>query len=76
MQDQNSTRFYCNNETKIEQGCEKKRYPKLLLNRLKKWGILFLFIPITHLAQKNCQKNFNPHVAHVHPCVNYAWTKT
>jgi hypothetical protein len=38
MQDKNSTRFYYKNETKIKQGCDKKTYPKLVLNRLKIMG--------------------------------------
>ncbi len=38
MQDKNSTRFYYKNETKIKQGCDKKTYPKLVLNILKVMG--------------------------------------
>jgi len=38
MQDNNSTRFFCNNEIKIEQGCDKRMFPKLMLNRLKIMG--------------------------------------
>ncbi len=32
---QESTRFYCKEETKTKQGYDKKTYPKLMLNRLK-----------------------------------------
>jgi hypothetical protein len=35
VQNKNQTRFYYKNETKIEQGCDKKTFPKLILNRLK-----------------------------------------
>jgi hypothetical protein len=32
---QESTRFYCEEETKKKQGYDKKMYPKLMLNILK-----------------------------------------
>jgi len=35
VQNNNSTRFYYKNETKIEQNYDKKTYPKLVLNKLK-----------------------------------------
>jgi hypothetical protein len=43
MQHTNLTRFYYNNEIKIEQNYDKKMYPKLMLNILKVMGILPLF---------------------------------
>ncbi len=35
MQNKNPTRFYCKYKTRIEQGETKKKYPKLVLNKLK-----------------------------------------
>jgi hypothetical protein len=35
VQNNNSTWFYYNNKTTIEQGYDKKTYPKLMLNILK-----------------------------------------
>ncbi len=31
----NPTRFYCKFKTRIKQGCDKKMYSKLMLNKLK-----------------------------------------
>ncbi len=33
--DMNPTRFYCKNKTRVEQNCNKKKCPKLVLNILK-----------------------------------------
>jgi hypothetical protein len=35
VHDKNSTRFYFKDETRLEQGCDKKTYSKLVLNKLK-----------------------------------------
>ncbi len=35
MQNKNSTRFYYKNETKIEQGCNKKNVPKINVEHIK-----------------------------------------
>jgi len=35
VQNKNLTRLYYKNETRTKQGCDKKKYPKLVLNRLK-----------------------------------------
>jgi hypothetical protein len=43
VQNNNSTIFYCKNETKTEQNNDKKKYPKLVLNKLKVLKI-FAFI--------------------------------
>jgi hypothetical protein len=58
----NSIRFYCKEEIKIEQGYDKKTYPKLVLNKLK---VMKNSTSIyTHLAPSS-----NLHVPHVRPCV-------
>jgi hypothetical protein len=38
MQNKNPMKFYCKEEIKIEQGYDKKTYPKLVLNILKVMG--------------------------------------
>jgi hypothetical protein len=60
MQNKNLTKFYCKEEIKIEQGYNKETYPKLVLNKLKVMGILFLFIFIKHFVQGSFSKNFLP----------------
>jgi hypothetical protein len=48
VQDKNPTRFYCKNGTRIEQGCDKRTYPKLVLNKLKvMWDSTYIY---THWA--------------------------
>ncbi len=38
VQNNNPTRFYCKEETKMKQGQDKKTYQKLVLNKLKTMG--------------------------------------
>ncbi len=35
MKKKNLIKFYCKNKTKTKQGCDKKMYPKLVLNKVK-----------------------------------------
>jgi len=74
----NPIRFYCKEE--IEQGYDKKTYPKLVLNKL---NVMKFFTSIcTHWApspKKFFQKlpiYMWPMFTHVRPCVNYEWSKT
>ncbi len=51
MQNKNPTRFYYKNEIKINQGYDKKTYPKLMLNKLKlMWDSTSIYI---HWAPKS-----------------------
>jgi len=64
---------------KTKQSYEKKMYPKLMLNKLKVMGNHTVIY--THWAPHSKEffkKNpfyMWPMFAHVHPCVNYEWTK-
>ncbi len=43
--DMNPTRFYCKNKTRVEQNCNKKKCPKLVLNKLKVIGnYIFIYV--------------------------------
>jgi hypothetical protein len=61
---------------KTGQGCDKKMYPKLVVNKLKVMGnSTFIYID-GHLAQGNFPRNFqptcgpcSPMCVHEHPCV-------
>jgi hypothetical protein len=69
VQNKNLTRFYCKNEIRIEQCCDKKIYPKLMLNILKvirnSTSIYTLWAPSSN---KFFKKTSNLHVINVHPC--------
>jgi hypothetical protein len=63
-------RFYYKKEIKIEQGYDKKMYPKLMLNRQKviRNSTSILYLLGTDFKEAS-PKTFNLHVAYVHPCV-------
>jgi hypothetical protein len=63
---------------------QKKIYPKLMLNKLKVKGILFLLYSLDTYFKEIFQlpihmwpifTHVHLCVAHVHPCVNYEWIK-
>ncbi len=50
-------KFYCNIETRIQQGYDKKMYPRLLLNRLKVMrNSTSIYICWTFSLKKNFKK--------------------
>jgi hypothetical protein len=42
-EDKNPNGFYCNNEIRIKQGCDKKTYPKLVLNIFNEFLNFYLY---------------------------------
>jgi hypothetical protein len=78
VQEKNSTRFYCKNETKTKQGYDKKTYPKLMLNTQKvmenSTSIYTFWAPNSKKFLKKLPIYMWPIFTHVHPCVPmYVW---
>jgi hypothetical protein len=77
----NPTRFYY--KEIIEQGYDKKMYPKLMLKKLKVMAnSTSIYTPWAPNFKKYFKKfpmytcgPYSPMCANVHPCVNYEWTK-
>jgi hypothetical protein len=59
---QESTRFYCKEETKKEQGYDKKTYPKLMLNKLKVIGNFTFIYTYWALNSKKFFKKLSTHM--------------
>ncbi len=69
VQNKNSTRFYCKNEIRIEQSCDKKIYPRLMLNILKVIrNSTFIYTFWAPSSNKFFKKTSNLHVINVRPC--------
>jgi hypothetical protein len=68
----NPTRFYCKEKMKTKQGYDKKKYPKLVLNRLKVMGnptsIYTHLAPSSRKFLKKLPIYMWPMFAHVHTC--------
>ncbi len=71
----NSTRFYSKNETKLKQGCDKKTYSKLVLNKLKVIQGLTFIIPLRELKEVSIE-HLSPCVTCDYLCVAHDWTKS
>ncbi len=58
MQNKNSIRFYCKNDIRTKQGCDKKTYPKHVLNRLKVIKGPTSIYPLGDITQRNLHRSF------------------
>jgi hypothetical protein len=62
VQNKNSIGFYCNDETKTKQGCDKKTYQKLVLNKLKVMENSTFIYSHWALSSKNFFKKLPTHM--------------